>query len=358
MLTSKTYTKSLSAVVFAFLVLLLTPSSAKAACNFYSSMTATTKNVLNWATTCSIAASNVEGVDNGTTDASTTNSAQLSLTTGGNITINNGGTLAFGSLTIGTGSLSVQAGGSIKSGSPIYLQDTDADGWADNFTLTNFRTATASGYRRLGLFDSYSTVDCGASSFSLTNTCYSYSQSTYYAYAQSAYYGYGQSIYYSYSQGTYYGYGQSSYAAYSYSQLYYSSCFLAGTQVTLADGSTKSIEDIKTGDIVLSYDLANKRTFPQVVSRLLVHENVSGYLLVNDSLKVTGNHLVWSPSKNAWVHADTLVIGDTLMNSDGSAYAIESIENVNETNTVYNLSLPGPYHAYFAGGVLVHNEKI
>ncbi len=349
------------------ILLLASAKSASAACNFYSSMTASTKNVLNWATACSISASTVEGVDNGATDASTTNTAQLSLTTGGNITINNTGTLAVGSLTVGAGSIAVQAGGAIKSGTPIYLQDTDADGWADNFTLTNFRTATASGYRRLGLFDSYSTVDCGPSSFSLTNTCYSYSQSTYYAYAQSAYYGYsqssyygyGQGIYYSYSQGTYYGYGQSSYAAYSYSQLYYSSCFLPGTQVALADGSTKSIEDIKTGDIILSYDLANRRTFPQVVSKLLVHKDVQGgYLNINGTIKVTGNHLMWSPSRNAWITAESLSIGDTLLNSDGNAYTVSSIEHVDGTNTVYNISLPGPYHAYFADGVLVHNEKI
>lgn len=381
MLKNKSLIKFSTSIVLGLFILISSPSSAKAACNFYASMTTTTKNVTNWSTACSIATGTTEGVDNGTTDSSTTNTASLTLTTGGNITINNGGTLAIGSITVGLGSVAVQAGGIIKAGTPIYLYDQDGDGWADNFTLTSFTTATASGYRRLGLMDSYTVVDCGAAAYSLTNTCYSYAQSAYYAYAQSAYYAYAQSAYYAYAQsayyaygqtgyyaygqGSYYSYGQSSYYAYGqssyygYSQLYYSSCFLAGTQVAMANGTTKNIQDIKTGDVILSYDLSNKRTFPQVVAKLLVHKDVSdGYLTINGNLNVTGNHLMWSPSKTAWVKAETLVVGDTLQNAEGGKTLITSISKTDGTNTVYNISLPGPYHAYFANNTLVHNEKI
>lgn len=365
MLKNKSLIKYSTSIVLGLFILISSPSSAEAACNFYSSMTTTVKNVTNWSTACSIATGTTEGVDNGTTDSSTTNTASLTLTTGGNITINNGGTLAFGSITVGLGSVAVQAGGTIKAGTPIYLYDQDADGWADNFTLTSFTTSTASGYRRLGLMDSYTVVDCGPAAHSLTNTCYSYAQSAYYAYAQSAYYAYaqsayyayGQSSYYSYGQSSYYGYGQSSY--YGYSQLYYSSCFLADTQVAMADGTTKNIQDIKTGDVILSYDLANKRTFPQVVAKLLVHKDVSdGYLTINGNLNVTGNHLMWSPSETSWVKAETLKVGDTLQNAEGGETLITSISTTAGTNTVYNISLPGPYHAYFANNTLVHNEKI
>ena len=371
--------KILLSTTLAFFGFLNVASPANAACDFYSSMTTSTKNVLNWSSACTVAA--VEGVDNGNTDTSTTNTAQLSLTTGGNITINSTGTLVFGSISVSSGSIAVQAGGTIKAGSPIYILDSDADNWPTNFSSGSFVTATASGYRRLGLMSSYTVVDCNGSAFSLTNTCYSYAQSAYYAYAQSAYYAYAQSAYYAYGQSNYYAYGQSNYYAYGqssyyaygqssyygygqssyygYSQLYYSSCFLADTQVTMADGSFKNIQDIKAGDVVLSYDLANKRTFPQVVNKLLVHKDVpQGYLTINNNLNVTGNHIMWSPSKNGWVKAETLAVGDTLLKSDGSEMVVDSVTHTDGVNTVYNLSLNGPYHAYFANGTLVHNEKI
>src|SRR6185312_13559701 len=45
--------------------------------------------------------------------------------------------------------------------------------------------------------------------------------------------------------------------------LLYPSCFVAGTQVTMADGSTKAIEDIKVGEKILTYDEVRNR---QVIS--------------------------------------------------------------------------------------------
>ncbi len=314
-----------------------------AACNIYASMTTTVKNVTNWATTCTIAA--VDGVDNGVTEASTTNTATLSLTTGGAITINNGGKLSVGSLTIGSGSISVQSGGVIKASSPIWIKDGDSDGWVHAFATTGeFLTATASGSRRLGLMKSYVTDDCNDAALSLTNTCYAYAQSAYYGYGQSSYYGYGQNIYYSYSQSNYYGYGQGYY------------CFLLGTKVQMADGTYKEIQDVTPGDEVLSYNTKTKQLTHEKVDKLIIHKDISGkYLTLNGNLKVTPNHPLFI--NGMWQTAGFAKVGDKIINAKGQESTISSIEiSENGTNDLYNLHLDGREHNYFAEDVLVHNK--
>jgi hypothetical protein len=122
---------------------------------------------------CTIDADTAEGIDkNDGTETSTENLAVLTVTDA--ITINSGvsGTtrLIVGSLSIGTGgSISIGSTNTeIKIGTPIYVTDSDADGWAADFT---FYTATASGKRRLALMRSTSTTDCDDSSMSDTNSC-------------------------------------------------------------------------------------------------------------------------------------------------------------------------------------------
>jgi intein/homing endonuclease len=193
-----------------------------------------------------------------------------------------------------------------------------------------------------------SPFDCNDAAYSEANSCYSYSQGTYYGYSQGYYYSYSQGYYYGYSQGTYYGYSQS----------WYGVCFPAGTKILMADGSTKEIQDISSGDEVLSYDLDQKRTVKDKVSKLLVHANApGGYLIFNGELKVTGNHNMWVENKGIWLHADKLMVGDVLLNSKGEKVPVASIEKVDGVNTVYNLGLPGENHNYFTEDILVHNWK-
>lgn len=355
------FKKTTLTLFFAVFVLALSSADVSAACP--GSLNKSLQTVVG-GDTCTVPSSNTYRIDVATGENSTTGSNALTLS-GGTLTVNNTGTLRVGgNLTLSGGSLSVQAGGALNLGAS-WISDGDADNWATGFAAGNLFTATASGRRRLGLMSSTSTADCNDAAFSLTNTCYSYSQSTYYTYAQStyytyaqsAYYGYSQSMYYSYSQGVYYGYGQSAY--YGYGQSYYSSCFAPGTQVLMADGSHKNIEDVQSGDMVQSYNVTTGAASSEKVAKLLKHPNIpGGYLVINDTLKVTGNHLVWSYDRQMWVRAETLEVGDKLMAPDGSAIVITSISSVAGANTVYNLSLQGPNHNYFAENTLVHNWKL
>jgi len=158
-------------IIFILIILwggtLLFPNPSLAACNFYQSMTTTVKSISSWSTTCTVSAT--EGIDDaGNNEASTTNVAVLTLVAGGSITIN-AGTLYVGSLVLNGGTIAtLTGGGSIKIGSPLYIADADADGYATDFTLL---TSTSSGRRRLGLMKSFSAVDCGADSYNATNVC-------------------------------------------------------------------------------------------------------------------------------------------------------------------------------------------
>src|SRR3989344_1833903 len=110
---------------------------------------------------CSIDAGTVEGADTAANEASTTNTATLTLTDS-DITIADNATLAVGSVTVSadaTSSIVITASGaSYVSGNGLWVDDSDADGWAlSGFSLY---AATASGRRRLGLMRSTSVNDC------------------------------------------------------------------------------------------------------------------------------------------------------------------------------------------------------
>lgn len=136
------------------------------------------------------------------------------------------------------------------------------------------------------------------------------------------------------------------------------SCFLPGTEVLLADGSYKKIEEIGPGDQVMSYDTeAGKVIAKSVVARTERVED-AGYYVLNKDLKATPNHLFYG--NGDWKKTHELKVGDSLLNPNGEPVPIESIERVEVPATVYNLITEGPENYYVRMGgvdVLVHNQK-
>jgi hypothetical protein len=132
-----------------------------------------------------------------------------------------------------------------------------------------------------------------------------------------------------------------------------SGCFLAGTKITMADGTVKPIESIAAGDVILAYDEASGELKPDEVKA--VHDPVewSYYLVVNDRIRLTPTHPVLSDGK--WIEIGKLEPGATLTGPDGKAIVIESIKTVEQPVTVYNFSV-NPYQTYVADGVIVHNK--
>lgn len=124
----------------------------------------------------------------------------------------------------------------------------------------------------------------------------------------------------------------------------------------MADGTTKDIKDIKSGDRVMSYDFARSRLVPNMVVEAYIHPDNPGYLRINDQLEVTGNHRLWVNDAK-WARADELKVGDSLLGQNNENVIVESIESVTQSGTVYNLHLAGSNHNYFADGILAHNGK-
>ena len=142
-------------------------------------------------------------------------------------------------------------------------------------------------------------------------------------------------------------------------------CFLAGTKVLIADGSYKNIEEMKIGDIVLSYDEISANKVPCKVSYVFTHapnEMAGYYLLINNGLKVTPNHRFYSGGK--WVCAGNLKVGDFLFSQKlDSNYQIHSIKKIYQREQSFDLEVEN-CHTYFVSipyenvCVLVHNGDV
>ena len=134
-------------------------------------------------------------------------------------------------------------------------------------------------------------------------------------------------------------------------------CFLAGTPVALPCGGSIAIEDVRIGDVVVSYDTEKQELVHAHVKRTLVHpaSEVSGWLVVNGTLCVTPEHTIWV--NDQWSEARTLRVGDRLLDVNGDDVLVYSVNSVRGSVRVYNLHIEHAAHNYFAGGVLVHNSE-
>lgn len=132
-------------------------------------------------------------------------------------------------------------------------------------------------------------------------------------------------------------------------------CFLAGTRVTMADGSEKNIEDVKVGEMVMTFDFTEGRNVAARVTETFRHEAdlTDHYYVVNQTLNVTGNHPLLTP--RGWRNVDTLEIGDEL-GTLISGRVIQSIERVFESVETFNLHVDHYDHNYYANGYLAHNK--
>lgn len=147
------------------------------------------------------------------------------------------------------------------------------------------------------------------------------------------------------------------------------SCFAAGTEVLMADGTSKLIEDVQIGD-----RLAGAHGYNTVLAfdrPLLTYEKDQRLMAINGSeFFITDNHPVmttagWkayypeSAKTEAWdvLHdkISRLNIGDKILKADGNVLEVESIElkaKSEEPRKLYNFVLDGD-HTYYANGLLV-----
>lgn len=147
------------------------------------------------------------------------------------------------------------------------------------------------------------------------------------------------------------------------------SCFIAGTEITMADGSIKVIEEVRIGDELMGQDGKLSKVFafdrPMLGLRKLYGFNggkafvtaehpfmtTEGWKAIDIKKTIEENRSM------AKLMTDNLKVGDKIVKADGSYFVIESIEEHDAANQqVYNFILEGKARTYIANGMLVHNK--
>ncbi|MFC9606267.1 ricin-type beta-trefoil lectin domain protein [Streptomyces niveus] len=146
--------------------------------------------------------------------------------------------------------------------------------------------------------------------------------------------------------------------------------FVPGTQVVMADGSSKPIEQVKNGDTVLATDPQTGETSPERVTAEITGEGVKHLVKVTidtdgangdktESITATANHPFWVESVGEWLDATDLTSGEWLRTSAGTFVQITALARwTTPKATVHNLTV-NDLHTYYALAgatpVLVHN---
>ena len=147
-------------------------------------------------------------------------------------------------------------------------------------------------------------------------------------------------------------------------------CFIAGTKITMADGSIKNIEDVQIGDELIGKD-GSVNTVLEYVRPVLGERTL---ISLNDSVPfITNDHPVYMKD-GTWKSFDPvatkskykklsdwnigkLEVGDVIETGDGVGFKIEAMSEYSDRDDlqVYNFSLNGN-HTYIANNLVVHNK--
>lgn len=145
-----------------------------------------------------------------------------------------------------------------------------------------------------------------------------------------------------------------------------SACFVAGTPVAIdaQDGGFvyTSIENIKVGDQVLSYDEETGLLSVQTVTDTFQREvpDLVRLIIGDDEIITTLNHPFYSIDRSGWTAARSLKAGENVLSAKGDQKVQESeIIELETQQNVYNFTVENT-HTYFVGynTVLVHNACI
>ncbi|MFF4717097.1 polymorphic toxin-type HINT domain-containing protein [Streptomyces eurythermus] len=145
--------------------------------------------------------------------------------------------------------------------------------------------------------------------------------------------------------------------------------FVPGTEVVMADGSRKPIEEVEEGDEVLATDPTTGRTSKEKVTGTIEGRGAKNLVRVTidtdgdrgratDTLTATEGHPFWVPDLKKWLKAEELRPGQWLRTGSGTRVEIEAVTAWTQQAAVYNLTVDRAHTYYVLAGatpVLVHN---
>jgi hypothetical protein len=147
------------------------------------------------------------------------------------------------------------------------------------------------------------------------------------------------------------------------------SCFPAGTKILLPDWTSKSIEHVRNGDMVMGHD--GFKPIAVIVEAIEAPLRDHFYYLTFDNdtfVKLTSEHPLFtnegwkslSPEntikENTNLIVGTLKLGDYVLTSDEKYCKLVEIKFVSGQVKTYNLKKLSHGQQFYANGFLVHNK--
>ncbi|MEV6145400.1 polymorphic toxin-type HINT domain-containing protein [Streptomyces sp. NPDC051992] len=141
--------------------------------------------------------------------------------------------------------------------------------------------------------------------------------------------------------------------------------FPSGTQVLLADGAHRPIEDIRTGDRVTATDPDRGLTTARPVTDTITTDDDKDFTRLTlttaqgpATLTATDNHPFWLTNAGRWADAADIRIGDELRSPTGAPLRVAGVLDQRGPRRTYDLTVGGLHTYYVLAGttpVLVHN---
>lgn len=138
--------------------------------------------------------------------------------------------------------------------------------------------------------------------------------------------------------------------------------FSGDTEVVMADGSSKPIEDVQVGDLVLAADPETGEQGSRAVTQLWVHQDELVELETSaGTVTTTEDHPFWNETDQEWQAAEDLDDGDQLLAADGDTVRAQGLDTESmHDGPAYNLTVDG-LHTYYVradtSDLLVHNDS-
>ena len=139
-------------------------------------------------------------------------------------------------------------------------------------------------------------------------------------------------------------------------------CFVAGTEISLANGDTKNIEDIIPGEEVITWNENTKTSGVGTVGGLDVIEEVGMVIVLTfdngSTIKVTEHHPFYHIHEEnvGLLNAAELREGFEVYQLNGEKAKVVSTKEEQGLYTVYNVTDVSGNHNYYANEILVHNK--
>ncbi len=146
-------------------------------------------------------------------------------------------------------------------------------------------------------------------------------------------------------------------------------CFVAGTPVAMADGSTKPIEQVQAGDVVASRNPQTGQTESKSVVATSVRQVASVVILTLADAKSGQVEMITATPTHpfyvqgaGFVEAGQLAIGNAIVTRAGPDLVVKGVQSQSRSEgyAVYNFAVADD-HTYFVGiangGAWVHNAR-